>query len=55
VATDNRGRFQLTLPPGDYQLMPRSPGPRLVSKPANVRVESDLVTKVELLMPTEMY
>jgi len=55
VATDNRGRFQLTLPPGDYQLTPRSPGPRLVSKPANVRVESDLVTKVELLMPTEMY
>ena len=55
VATDNRGRFQLTLPPGDYQLMPRSFGPRLVSKPANVRVEFGLVTTVELLMPTEMY
>jgi hypothetical protein len=52
VATDGAGHFRVGLSAGGYTLTPRSPDPSLMPTPTSARVETGLVTRVELMLDT---
>ena len=55
VETDERGRFRIALPPGDYLVSARVPTePDLVPRPTAVTVESDRYAEVRVVIGTRL-
>ena len=46
VATDYAGRFRLSVPPGNYELVPRTSGVLLWARAMNVRVAAKKLAHV---------
>lgn len=54
VATDRDGRFQVTLEPGVYRLVPVSPSSIFAGKPRDITVIAGSTTNVGLFVDTGM-
>jgi hypothetical protein len=55
VETDERGRFRIALPPGDYLVSARVPTePDLVPRPTVVTVEPDRYAEVRVVIGTRL-
>jgi hypothetical protein len=54
VATDRDGRFQITLAPGVYRLVPAAAGGIVTAKPRNVTVTAGSTAEVRLFVDTGM-
>lgn len=52
VSTDREGRFQVTLVPGNYRLVPASFGGSSTGKPRDVTVTAGTTTTVGLVVDT---
>ena len=55
METDERGRFRIALPPGDYLVSARVPTePDLVPRPTAVTVEPDRYAEVRVVIGTRL-
>jgi carboxypeptidase family protein len=55
VDTDDRGRFRIALPPGDYVVTARVPTePDLVPRPTAVTIEPDRFARVRVVIGTRL-